>query len=578
MIEKMTKYSFVLMGGSMEKFLEELQNLGVVDITRSSKPIDDRSLALMKEIEEKKNLIGCIGSGRDAHLEELEAGLGALLREKAVIEPWGEYDRPALAALGLGVCHYSVKADRFDPAWEEQWAIQKVLEKDGTVWFVVIGGSDGFPLKPLPAPTKSLGELEGQIASAQAGIKEYEAELLSRRSELEGLGAEVSELSAQFGRHLAALSAETAAEGSLVIFEGYSPCEGDAALQAELDKMDVVYLAGEAEAADNPPIKLRNNWFARQFETLTGMYGMPVYDEWDPTPILAPFFMLFFALCMGDAGYGLLLIAIAYALKSCKGEGPMGLAKHWRLIRTLGAATLVVGFFLGTFFGISLADQAWFPDSLKKVLLTGNLGAFPLQMVLALGIGVLHICLAMVVKTALYTKRFGFKEMISTWGWTLLIVGGLAAFIVCSVMHLSADLTKWIIIGIAVVSALGIFIFNKPGRNPLLNVGAGLWDTYQMATGVLGDVLSYIRLYALGLAGGMLGSAFNTLGGMVLGEHPTFQWLFFIIIVVFGHALNLAMSCLGAFVHPLRLTFVEYFKNSGYEGRGRAFNPLRKDK
>ena len=126
------------------------------------------------------------------------------------------------------------------------------------------------------------------------------------------------------------------------------------------------------------------------------------------------------------------------------------------------------------------------------------------------------------------------------------------------------------------MSVLGIFIFNKPGRNPLLNIGSGLWDTYQTATGLLGDVLSYIRLYALGLAGGMLGGAFNQIGTMLLGTNPTWQWLPFIVIVVFGHALNFAMSCLGAFVHPLRLTFVEYFKNSGYEGKGIKFNPLKK--
>ena len=138
------------------------------------------------------------------------------------------------------------------------------------------------------------------------------------------------------------------------------------------------------------------------------------------------------------------------------------------------------------------------------------------------------------------------------------------------------DIAKWIVIGIAGVSALGIFIFNKPGRNPLLNIGSGLWDTYQMVTGLLGDVLSYIRLYALGLAGGMLGGAFNDLAAMVGGENPTWQWLFVVLILLFGHVLNILMSCLGAFVHPLRLTFVEYFKNSGYEGKGMTYNPLKK--
>jgi V/A-type H+-transporting ATPase subunit I len=98
-----------------------------------------------------------------------------------------------------------------------------------------------------------------------------------------------------------------------------------------------------------------------------------------------------------------------------------------------------------------------------------------------------------------------------------------------------------------------------------------------MATGLLGDILSYIRLYALGLAGGMLGSAFNDLGSMILGTEPGIgSWAGFIVILILGHTLNLVMSALGAFVHPLRLTFVEYFKNAGYEGKGEKYVPLSK--
>ena len=146
---------------------------------------------------------------------------------------------------------------------------------------------------------------------------------------------------------------------------------------------------------------------------------------------------------------------------------------------------------------------------------------------------------------------------------------------------LNSDITKIAVIAIGIVSALGIFIFNTPGRNPLTNVGAGLWDTYNMITGIMGDVLSYIRLYALGLAGGMLGAAFNDLGLMVRGsgdEASITGWVFFIIILIIGHVLNLLMSCLGAFVHPLRLNFVEYFKNAGYEGKGSSYNPLTTNK
>ena len=175
--------------------------------------------------------------------------------------------------------------------------------------------------------------------------------------------------------------------------------------------------------------------------------------------------------------------------------------------------------------------------------------------------------------------RFGFKETISAWGWLLLIVGGLIIAILGVGKFISPIAIKWAVIVIGVLSALAIYLFNTPGRNPLVNIGAGLWDTYNMATGILGDVLSYIRLFALGLAGGMLGQAFNNLGQMVLGDgNNIILWLPFVLILLFGHVLNILMSSLGAFVHPLRLTFVEYFKNAGYEGKGAAYNPLTTNK
>lgn len=574
MIEKMTKYSFILPGSLKETFLEELQALGVMDISHSEKPVDDRSNRLFEEIEGLKALYGDIQKGSDRTLEGLLAAKADCEKTLAQVEVWGNYDREKLSAFGLH--YYLVPQKKFDPQWEEQYPLQTVLAADGKVWFVVLGDVSDFPVKELPAPACTSQEARLELSRREAEIEQYRKSLESRREELPQLQRQIDSLSEELHRYLASLCGETAAEGALVVFEAFAPEREKESLKASFDNMDCVWMEEPATAADEPPIKLRNNWFARQFEVLTGMYGMPVYDEFDPTPVLAPFFLLFFALCMGDAGYGLLLIAIGLFLKGKSG----GLAKLWRLIIFLGAGTALVGLLLGTFFGISLANVAWYPDALKKLIISGTVdlmgNSLDLQMVMAVCIGIFHICLAMCIKTVLFTRRFGFKSSISTWGWTLLIVGGVLVGVLGALGICAPHIAKWAIIGIGAVSALGIFIFNKPGRNPLINIGAGLWDTYGMATGLLGDVLSYIRLYALGLAGGILGGTFNTLGNMVLGDNPTWQWLAFALLLVFGHALNLAMSCLGAFVHPLRLTFVEYFKNSGYEGAGRLYSPLNK--
>ena len=138
-------------------------------------------------------------------------------------------------------------------------------------------------------------------------------------------------------------------------------------------------------------------------------------------------------------------------------------------------------------------------------------------------------------------------------------------------------------IGIGGVSAIGIYLLNDMRRNIFVNVGAGLWDTYNMATGLMGDLLSYLRLYALGLAGGMLGGVFNTLGMQLRDTMGDFLfgvpgWICFALIFVAGHGLNIALSCLSGYVHSIRLTFVEYFKNSGYDGKGMEYKPFSSKK
>ena len=576
MITKMTAYSFVLLSGDKENFLERLQELGVVDITRSSKPVDEKSGALLLEMDRVKAEIASIKKGSDEHLQGLQAHLTELQRTAETVRPWGEYDPEALAALGLPIHFYSVASKKYDPAWESGWAIQQACEQDGKTYFVIVGDSEGFPLKELPAPEFTVSQIDADIRELEDGIEKYRAILEGRKADIPELQRLLDDSAAELSKYLADAAGTGAAEGSLVIFKGFAPTENDEQLQKELDGMDVFYLHSPATAEDRPPIKLKNNRFTKQFEVLTGMYGMPVYDEFDPTIFLSIFFLLFFAMCMGDAGYGLLLVAIGFFLKGKEG----GLAKLWSLIITLGVATFAVGIVMGGFFGLDLTAQSWVPEGLKKIIITGDItiggSTYAKQMVLSLGIGILHICLALIMKTVWAVKNGGVKNSLGTLGWTLLIVGGIIVLAVGLLGVIPENAMKWLLIGIAAVSALGIYFFNKWGRNPLVNFGAGLWDTYNTASGLMGDVLSYIRLYALGLSGGMLGSTFNQIAQMVKGTDPTWQWVPFIIILLIGHALNLAMSCLGAFVHPLRLNFVEFFKNSDYQGRGSAYNPLKK--
>ena len=586
MITKMTKYTFLLLHSDTEEFLREIQELGVIDITRSRKPVDAASGHLYREAEELRHRIETI-ERCDYARDEQHAALTAQLHtaEAALAEKrlWGDMDpvrRKELEQAGFRFHFYTVPVKRFKDAWRSDYALAVIAQDDKNVRFVLVGTAD--ETAPIPVPETVLAQepvqvLAERVASLKRAVSDREEQMQEQKKEIPALQRACTQKTEELQRYLAQKGSGRAAEDFITVLTGFAPSQDDLHLKTELDRKAIYYVSEPATAADNPPIQLRNNGFARNFETLTGMYGMPVYDEFDPTPVLAPFFLLFWAFCMGDAGYGLLLILVGLLLDKVN---IMGLRKHKRLVLTLGVGTTVVGLFLGTFFGINLKEVAWIPEGLRKLMLVGKIQAgaasYDIAMVAAIAIGVFHICLAMIIKAVGQTRRAGFREAVSTWGWVVLIVGGLLVGALAFTQVLNAAATKVAVILVAVLSVLGIFIFNKPGRNPLLNVGAGLWDTYQMATGILGDVLSYIRLYALGLAGGMLGAAFNNLGGMVLGANPTWQWLPFVLIVLIGHALNFAMSCLGAFVHPLRLTFVEYFKNSGYEGKGMEYSPLTK--
>lgn len=607
MISPMTKYSFVLLCGQTEEFLSKIQELGVIDITRSLKPIDETSEKLLAEADdvkkalsvlknckgepEKASVPGCSAKDvldTDDRIAELRGELTSAKKELVARKPWGEFsseDLQKLEAKGLQIRFYSCPKKKFDVSWGDIQPLQVISETESTVFFVTVapaGEQYSFPIEPVAAPAGSVNEAEKTLADLQSRLDGENRKLANLKSCIGNLEKTYADRLGELDLYFAEAATEKAVDNYVTVLTGFAPVEDDDRLRKAFDELGVYYTAEAATKEDNPPIKLHNNWFARNFEVLTGMYGMPVYDEFDPTPVLGPFFMLFFAMCMGDAGYGIVLMLIALYMKQKMQDS--GLGKMYRLIGFLGGMTFFVGLFLGTFFGMSILSASWAPSWLKALCIDGwfpdgKIAGFPVQMVLAVAIGVLHICLAMIIKTVNFTKRFGFSKTISTWGWTTLIVGGIVVISLGMMEVLSAEVFKWVIIALAAVSGLAIFVFNTPGRNPLVNIGSGLWDTYNMATGLLGDVLSYIRLYALGLAGGMLGNAFNIMGTMILDiPVPVVNWVFCIVILIFGHVLNLAMACLGAFVHPLRLTFVEYFKNSGYEGTGAKYNPLVKTK
>jgi V/A-type H+-transporting ATPase subunit I len=238
------------------------------------------------------------------------------------------------------------------------------------------------------------------------------------------------------------------------------------------------------------------------------------------------------------------------------------------LAAVLGGATVIMGLISGTFFGVSLINVQAYP--LKDIILE------PLQLFwFSIAVGGLQIFYGMFIKTANQIREGGsLKYGLSTIGWILLVLtfGTFIGLEQIGIDTESFSIIKNIGLGISVAM---ILLFANPEKNMIVSVFSGLYDVYNMVTGVFGDLLSYIRLFALGISSAILGLVFNQIAAQFLGG-SFLSYIPFIIILIIGHGLNIFMAALGAFVHPLRLTFVEFYKNAGFTGGGKKYKPFSK--
>ena len=287
MVTEMTKYDFILMSGDADAFLEKLQAVGVVDITRSLKPVDEQSEKLSARAEVYRKALSALKAVEKADdpgqkptdfavevmetlrdKEALEAQLPQLRKEADELFPWGQFDAKSFDKLkenGLKLHFYKAKA--IDPAWEEQYALSEISSIGGNSYFVVVSDSDDydFPLKELPAPEKDYAAVQQQIAEVEAQVKQKEQRLSQLKWHEPVLQGELDKTMSKLDLHLAHVSGEKAAEDYITVFEGFAPKENEPALHDMLEHENVYYLVDKAKTDDNPPIKLKNNKFVSMF-------------------------------------------------------------------------------------------------------------------------------------------------------------------------------------------------------------------------------------------------------------------------------------------------------------------------
>lgn len=326
--------------------------------------------------------------------------------------------------------------------------------------------------------------------------------------------------------------------------------------------------------ADQPPIIIENNQLIRPFETVTSLYGMPKYNELDPTPYLAPFFIVFFALCLTDAGYGLLMAIIAFgAIKIFR--IPRANQKLFRLLGFGGILTIITGALFGGWFGIDVGSLSPGPvkNFIKFFQVVDPMKDTMLFMVIAFSLGLIQLWFARVVKIiAAHKVRHKF-DMVAAASWASFILAGMLLLI--SYRLPFPLFTKVLLYTILLLAVELVVIESWNIKNIFVKPLVGAVNVIQGLIGILSDMLSYSRLMALGLATGIIALIINTIAAIFRDLIPYFGWVVWVVILIGGHAFNIAINALGGFIHSGRLQFVEFFPKF-MEGGGQKFVPFKR--
>lgn len=320
------------------------------------------------------------------------------------------------------------------------------------------------------------------------------------------------------------------------------------------------------DSSENVPVMLKNNFLAEPYEFVTATYSLPSYGEVDPTPILAPFFFLFFGMMFSDAGYGLIILTAAtLALKFMPLDD--GKKKFMKLLQSGGISTIIWGVLYGSYFGD--APTLFISGGIKPLWL--DAGSNPMKvLIVALFMGIVHLYTGLGIKAyELIREKKYFSALFDVGFWYLVLTGCILMLISSSVSISGlSSVGKYL----AIIGAVGLILTQgRSNKGIFAKLAGGLYGLYGI-TGYIGDILSYSRLLALGLATGLIGSSFNLI--IKLLPKGVIAIVLGTVIFIGGHIFNLLINLLGAYVHTSRLQYLEFF-GKFYSGGGKAFKPLR---
>ncbi|WP_119165295.1 V-type ATP synthase subunit I [Algihabitans albus] len=476
-----------------------------------------------------------------------------LVHRIAAVEPWGDLIFPPHEALsGYRLWFYILPLGDLG-ALESVELPWQILRKDHRVAYVVLISPDEPESNLLPVPRTHTGALP--LAELRAQLEDVEVaveDLVARRQALTRyiylLSVNLAE--AENRASLTHAEQQTRDDDAVVAVQGWVPVDAVAAVEAYAKDAKLACLIEEPGPKDAPPTLIEQPEDLSAGVDLTLFYQVPNYRAWDPTLLLVGSFSLFFAMILADAGYGLLLLAGLAAFWGRLSRSPKGRA-YRRLGLSLFGCTVVYGVLVGSYFGLSPPA-----GSLPERLHILSVDDFETMMRLSIVIGVLHIVLANAIMAYVLRTRL---VALSKLGWIAGLCGGL-------LLWLAEPGSIWETVSHTLLAGglFAVFLFSseRPARTAKDHLGR-LLDGLKGLTGVMGafgDVLSYMRLFALGLASASLAVTFNDLARGVHEALPGVGLLLAILLLLVGHTLNLGLSLMSGVVHGLRLNFIEFYK------------------
>lgn len=432
-------------------------------------------------------------------------------------------------------------------------------------------------------PAQMKEELEQDTLTCKKRILEIEKEVRSLAKEREAIRVLADDYRVRADKY-EVLGRLPQSERTFLI-KGYAPVRDTGRIEELEKQFTCVVDMEEAGEDEEVPTLLSNNSFSASMEGIVESYGLPKKGEFDPTTIMSFFYVFFFGMMLSDAAYGAIIAVACFIVLKKFPRMSRGMYQSIKMFFYCGISTLIWGILFGGYFGniVDIISQKFFGTTVSIPALWFIPLNDPMKLLIySMLFGVIHLFVGLGIKGYMCLKEKRVMDFFCDVVLWFMLLTGLILMLLPSEIFTSIsqiqivfpDFLNLLAKVLAIGGAVGILLMSgRDKKNPGLRIALGAYDLYNI-TGWLSDVLSYSRLLALGLATGVIASVINQMGSML--PNNIVGVIFFMIIFIVGHTLNLAINLLGAYVHTNRLQFVEFF-GKFYEGGGKAFHPFAPD-